>query len=243
MCSSDLHKVLLRLSHWSPQGFALAHAVWLKRLYYIDSETDFGIIIEPCLSVLGTVDRLFHHLRASFADLNLLMCTLTFKRMVAEFVNQLGDHGAVRMQATAVMTQYETLKSITDTQNRAIGPILFGYVFEELSFYSYSIKDLTRMDNWLQQFRYVYFLANFMFILFTAAYAQQQLSEEFGNWLADTRNRDAVPQSQLTVVTAELTNHRVGLSGLGLFTITYGFVGTAISTILAYAIIILQVHE
>ena len=96
-------------------------------------------------------------------------------------------------------------------------------------------------NNWLLRGRYLFFLVTLFATLFIAARATQQVSSRLEDWLGIGSNSYYMTGSKLAVLISELNKNRVGINALGLFTVTYKFIGTTISLILTYGVICLQI--
>lgn len=61
--------------------------------------------------------------------------------------------------------------------------------------------------------------------------------EKFGDWLNQNDHYQSINHTKVTIILTELQNHRIGISAFGLFTITYGQIGSVRICIYIYMLI------
>ena len=124
---------------------------------------------------------------------------------------------------------------------------LLGCILKSMFYFDIYLQDVMK-ENWVLQGIYVFLIVGLFCTLFVAAHATYVINAEMEEWQLGgelRQQRDIFLGSKFgTHLNVNVViKDRIGLrSPFGMFTVTYGFVGTVFSTTLTYAVVCLQLR-
>ena len=208
---------LFPINEWSLSLFLRMSSKEGRVLLWMNPAAAVKFEFFPC--AIHTVTSFYKHVIALYSDLCLLMGALMFRHLALQFKD------SIKESRERALDAYANLKRITDKINSVFGIILLGCLLEELVYYAVFVGDLLVVTDWLAQVRYTFYLVGFLCALFVSANTAQKIST-IQDLIGDESLVEQFPTSRLVLLVGDLNRHRIGLSAMGLFTITYGFIGT-----------------
>jgi hypothetical protein len=212
------------IQEWTPSTFVSKSIessrdfFWMPAAERGSSDTE----IDYLLCAVQVVLQLYKHLVAFYAEAHVLAGALIFRHLAYRFKDSFVDISPSRL-----LVDYTTLKRTTGRINSVFGLALLGSLMDETVYSAIYIGELVAVTDWLQLLRYTFFLFAIFLTLFVAADAAHQV-KTLKDWISESndQNLHGLSTRRLVLLVDELNCHRVGMSPLGLFTVTYGLIGT-----------------
>ncbi|ODN04300.1 Melanoma-associated antigen 10, partial [Orchesella cincta] len=141
-----------------------------------------------------------------------------------------------------LLERYEVCKAFSRTVNRALGQLLFAYVLSSIMYLSTCMDAVLVLQDWFGKLRVAFFFFVFILMFFIGS---EIVNKVYGLrvWLSTPTNNAFLSERNLLVLIQELTCKSIGVSGNGMFTITYSTFMTVMTTTVTFFIIILQFQK
>lgn len=180
------------------------------------------------------VMHLYRQIAAYFVDLSILMCTITlwipakaFKQFINENPSDLNEP----------IQKYNALKILSQKLSLAIGNLVVVYFLEGILYYSSHLDEIIVLNDWVGKFRVLAFLLTLAMILTFNGQTCKHVEESVNFWLNYNENAAQIPSHKLPILLNELNQHAVGLSGNGLFTVSFDFLSNVSEKVHAFCIL------
>jgi hypothetical protein len=156
------------------------------------------------------------------SDFSLLIAAFTFKNLARDFTESLRND---EEQLSQTLEKYANLKRAVDKINRIFGLLFLCCLLEELVYFSLHVGQISVETDWLARGRYTFFMVGFFYTLYLCASATNEM-RALEDWIIRGGRYRQVEPSLMILLVSDLNRGRVGVTPVGLFTITYGFIGT-----------------
>ncbi|XP_035714127.1 uncharacterized protein LOC118438288 [Folsomia candida] len=178
-----------------------------------------------------------------YTELLQLFMSFTLSRVTANFVSDLRrNKGMDKDTVEGILRHYAALKRLGNHANAAVGRVTLFQMIDSLLYLPLGISNSLTGINWFTRLNYIFFICSFF--LFTMHAASSPLKiQAMRNWLQKVVNSTGdkyISQSNVALYLDELSNHPVGFRGEGMFTITFGLVGSMASIMITHSFILLQ---
>lgn len=182
--------------------------------------------IDYILAILTGCGLFQRYILGLFCDLCILSNVLTLWVVVNSFAQSISKTSDANWKV--VYSQYKTIRTISQTINRALGNLVTGFMAEAIIFYSINLDRTLVTQDVFRKMHMAYYYLNTFSILFLSANICSQL-DTLKRWLAEDVNRRQVSLDELQIVLQELQSKEVGIRGGDKFTISYSLVATVSS--------------
>ncbi|CAL8087946.1 unnamed protein product [Orchesella dallaii] len=141
-----------------------------------------------------------------------------------------------------LLERYEVCKAFSRTVNRALGDLLFAYVLSSIMYLSTCMDAVLVLQDWFGKLRVAFFFFIFILMFFIGS---EIVNKVYGLrvWLSNPANNAFLSEKTLLVLIHEVSCKSIGVSGNGMFTITYSTFMTVMTTTVTFFIIILQFQK
>jgi len=185
------------IGNWSPTHILEGYAGTARHSFFLQSNKNpfplhqFGIGTYIIVGIYGVMN-FYYFLAGHFFDLSVLMGALTLRHLAEGFSSSVGlikdsmdaikvsyqpkqfDSMNYTLKACNVFLmkvheEYETLKSFSRKINRSLGCVTFCFIIEAFPYYATHLDDILTLSDGYAQFRYIFYIINFFFILVIAS--------------------------------------------------------------------------
>ncbi|CAL8093994.1 unnamed protein product [Orchesella dallaii] len=140
------------------------------------------------------------------------------------------------------LSTYDDVKCTVNNVNDFMGDLVFAFYLETLTYFAETTGVLAAEPQYLETVIFIVFLALFVYIWFLACEFHRKVNDITVKWIANCQAGQNISMDQrlrLNALSNENRDAQLGIS-CRFFTVTYSFIGSMLSLIITYGIIVLQ---
>lgn len=196
-------------------------------------------LVDVILAVLAFFMENVRQLFGFYTDYFTLVCCITLWSCIGPIRQFLDDHEEMEQGHLYLLDKFRICKEFSQTLNRAVGYLLFAYVFSLIMYLSTSLDAVLVTPDLFGKFRVAFFLSVFILVFLIGSEVVNQV-DRMRAWLFDWRNSRVLSDREMQTLLEEIASKPIAISGNGMFTITYSTFMQVMTTIVTFFIIILQ---
>ncbi|CAG7716363.1 unnamed protein product [Allacma fusca] len=191
--------------------------------------------------VLHSIVVALYKLYNAFCDLCPIYTALLFKTLVSNYLQMLQSEE----DPLVVWSHYKNLKKHTEKINAAMGLLIFIFFIGSIPYFAEDLVDVVNGSTDVSEVvKSLYYLLSSFTIVLVIAHSHHIQASATRAWIFREDVQCKLPDIKLHSILSEVCceQESIGLNGAGMFTINYGFVGTAVPLVLTYAVLSFQLQ-
>lgn len=200
---------------------------------------------------IGILSSVYRRLLAVFADLLILIITLSLWCPMKQFTGMLNKN-CKKLSWTTVQYHFTSLQILSDNINNIFGGIITGFLIGTVINYSTSF-DTIFAHGYAKSLSYfavmklliwtLLFFCNASAIFYFSADISHQINKTVKGWLKRSDNRRMVTVDETILLLKDLDDNSIAITGSNVFPITYSLVASVLGSTITYFIICVQATE
>ncbi|CAG7824338.1 unnamed protein product [Allacma fusca] len=207
-----------------------------KHMFFIGKGTQLGSTESTIIIGLYGMAKFYGQLMKNTADIVGLLSVLFFRHLLNDLLQAMKDEAFTPQM---LQTSYDALKAILNKLNNAVGFFIFFFFLGPVPYYAINIVTMLDASDALLLISNCVYLLNYFTTIILAARVNNS-AQDIKDWLTATDRFTQISPPKLDLILHDISEYEIALSGYGFFSASSGLVGTIVSLILTYAILVVQ---